>query len=63
MALSKKKQDKLAREARVEYVKSAAYGSLSIASPFMDANWDAAAMKYIETGDESLKTLFPSPRA
>jgi len=28
--------------------------------PFGEANWDSAAARYIETGDESLKNYFPT---
>lgn len=61
MPLSKKKQELLARNERIKYVESCSYrGSAFI--PFGEANWDAAAAKYIETGDESLKARFPRPR-
>jgi hypothetical protein len=62
MPLSKKKQEQLARRARMDYVKSCSYGG-HISTPFGDANWDSAAAKYIETGDESLKDRFPRPRS
>lgn len=67
MPLSKKKQEKAALKKRIEYVNSCAFGGgrpsgLLPASPFLDYNWDTAARKYIETGDESLKSQFPGPR-
>lgn len=49
------------RAAREQYVLSAAFTSNTV-NPFLDTNWDAAARKYIETGDESLKADFPRPR-
>ena len=49
------------RAAREQYVLSAAV-TRSTVTPFLDTNWDAAARKYIETGDESLKEQFPKPR-
>lgn len=59
MALSKKKQTKMARKKRENFVLSVAI-TQSPSAPFMDANWDDAARRYIETGDESLKELFPT---
>lgn len=61
MPLSQKKQAKLERQKREEYVKSCSYRN-STFIPFGDTNWDIAANKYIETGDEALKKEFPSPR-
>lgn len=65
--LDVEKQEKAARKARIEYVNSCAFGGprpsgLPPVSPFLDYNWDTAARKYIETGDESLKSQFPGPR-
>lgn len=47
--------------AREQYVLSAAF-TTSPVTPFLDTNWDAAARKYIESGDEALKVTFPCPR-
>lgn len=50
------------RAAREQYVLAAAV-TKSTVNPFLDTNWDDAARKYIETGDEALKADFPRPRA
>jgi hypothetical protein len=61
MPLSKKKQEKMARSKREAYVRSVGIRD-SVHIPFSETNWDIAAQKYIETGDESLKADFPSIR-
>lgn len=61
MPLSRKKKEKAERKAREMYVLSCSY-THSLSSPFLDANWDSAAKKYIETGEPSLKGDFPGPR-
>jgi hypothetical protein len=48
------------RARRFVYVKNC--GARNLVSPFLDANWDHAALMYIETGDESLKKDFPLPK-
>ena len=52
---------KAERAVREQYVLAAGNGR-STTNPFLDANWDEAARKYIETGDEALKAEFPRPR-
>ena len=59
MPLSKKKQEKADRQKRVDYVMARSYTGWTH-KPFMDVSWDDAALRYIETGDESLKQYFPS---
>lgn len=59
MPLSKKKQEKAERQQRIDYVLSVSITN-HLVSPFMDANEDSAARRYIETGDESLKKQFSS---
>lgn len=59
MPLSKSKLAKIKKEKRVEYVRSVAITDYPH-SPFLDHNWNEAALKYIETGDETLKLQFPS---
>lgn len=65
MPLSAKKKSKIemtkVREEREAYIRSCAIRN-NMNSPFGDANWDEAARKYLETGDEKLKTQFPLPR-
>jgi hypothetical protein len=61
MPLSAKKKLKLKRQKREEYVRSCSYSGRAV-MPFGDTHWDAAAAKYIETGNEELKHEFPGPR-
>ena len=58
MPLSKKKQEKAAKAKRIQYVVDRSYNG-SATNPFLDANWNNAARRYIETGDETLKEHFP----
>lgn len=59
MALSKTKRDKIERARRQAEVNRR---SLNGKGYFMDANWEAVAKLYVETGDESLLARLPLPR-
>lgn len=56
MALSKTKADKIAKQKRQDEVNAR---SLDGKGYFMDANWQASAKLYVETGDEKHLTYLP----
>lgn len=59
MPLSKAKLAKIQKEKREEYVYDVSITG-NTHNPFLDHHWNEAARKYIETGEESLRLLFPS---
>lgn len=59
MTLSKAKLAKIQKAKREEYVYDRSITG-NTHNPFLDANWNEAARKYIETGEESLRLKFPN---
>lgn len=59
MPISKAKLARIQKAKRVEYVYDRSITG-NTHNPFLDHNWNEAARKFIETGEESLKLQFPS---